>query len=333
VAGATTNPEKEKQDYEFNTALDWALLTTHHSHSGTGSNNMLPPISSKCQPPPPPPTRTGIHHTTDSHSHRHHRLLPHFEYSYTYTNSSAKQQSSQWNYANAKYEADIFLLEINITKHNNATDSTRSQATLAPPPQRMSLRLGTGGNLYSVYLHTSNNNNNSTKDDDDDDAVSQGSGLEMMPPQSHASSPFNDEVWQLVSVNSRKNNASPAAHKHGKYFIHQAGTYLRDYDGGLHPNITDGKAFGSPSVAVYCTDGGDNISNDNGNTDNANANHNHQQQHNDNHDDHHHSYCTVTSWGQHVHVPTITNHPYSISHAMHHVSPPPPMVMENWYWK
>eukprot|EP00957_Ditylum_brightwellii_P119030 9078882-Ditylum_brightwellii.AAC.1 len=83
---------------------------------------------------------------------------------------------------------------------------------------------------------------------------------EAVPPQAHEDGPFMDEVFQSVSVNLDKNTPDQ------KYFIHQAGIYLRD------GNFTKDNPFFSPTIAAHCSSD--------------------LQQ------------CSFGSWGQHAHVPT-----------------------------
>jgi len=153
---------------------------------------------------------------------------------------TSSKERSRWSPVNAIYEKDIFLLEMNIT---------------LPSRLNVTIRLGTGGNIYSHFIQDT-----------------KGPGKESIPPQAHESSPFNDEVWQFVSVNSQLNDRTPGA-GHYKYFIHQAGTYLRDPEGGLGTSDNKTRAFSSPTVAYFC-----NVTE---------------------------ASCTVMAWGQHAHVPTI----------------------------
>jgi len=153
---------------------------------------------------------------------------------------TSSKERSRWSPVNAIYEKDIFLLEMNIT---------------LPSRLNVTIRLGTGGNIYSHFIQDT-----------------KGPGKESIPPQAHESSPFNDEVWQFVSVNSQLNDRTPGA-GHYKYFIHQAGTYLRDPEGGLGTSDNRTRAFSSPTVAYFC-----NVTE---------------------------ASCTVMAWGQHAHVPTI----------------------------
>lgn len=83
------------------------------------------------------------------------------------------------------------------------------------------LRVGKGGQIYSFRTSTG----------------------ETIPPQYRADpkkAPWVDEVWQLLTVDKKKNNPSKDAH----YFIHQTGVYLRDPDNLNVP-------FYSPQVAQY----------------------------------------------------------------------------------
>ncbi len=108
------------------------------------------------------------------------------------------------------------------------------------------IRIGKGGQIYSFV----------------------GPFGEAMPPQIHEGSEWNDEVWQLVSVCSAKNDAAlltvggqrtrPLA-----YFIHGSGIYRRD-------PLLD-KTFYNPILAEHTTP----------------------------------SSYAILNWGQHAHVPTI----------------------------
>ncbi len=108
------------------------------------------------------------------------------------------------------------------------------------------MRIGKGGQIYSFV----------------------GPFGEAMPPQIHKGSEWNDEVWQLVSVSSAKNDATrvkidgqnkqPLA-----YFIHGSGIYRRD------PLLQ--KTFYNPILAEDTT----------------------------------RSSYAILNWGQHAHVPTI----------------------------
>jgi hypothetical protein len=252
--------------FDGNTELDRAL-----------ASSILPPISPKCR------RSTG--------GNIHQSLL----FNVTMDFVSSKERS-QWSPRNAPYEEDIFLLEMTM-KHpliaptgdeeeettNNSTSKMNSNANNAV---NVTIRLGTGGNIYSHYIEDHLGKNHSQR------------GKETVPPQIHESSPFNDEVWQLVSVNIQKNDLHDGP-GHYKYYIHQAGTYLRDPTGGLGTqtqeqqdqnqdgnNDNTTRAFSSPTVAVYC------------NTTEAS--------------------CTVLSWGQHAHVPTI--HKSNVLYATRYVA-------------
>jgi hypothetical protein len=109
-----------------------------------------------------------------------------------------------------------------------------------------SLRIGKGGQIYSF----------------------RGPFGEAMPPQIHKGSEWNDEVWQLVSVCTKRNDDTLFQTDMGPkrplaYFIHGSGTYKRD------PAIK--KTFYNPILAEKVTD----------------------------------SSYSILNWGQHAHVPTI----------------------------
>ena len=118
---------------------------------------------------------------------------------------------SQWSDINKAFEEDVFLAEL---KHVDDNENKSWSARVAP-----------GGNIYS-YIHEVMG--------------------ELMPPQSHDLGPFNDEVWQIVMVDT--NLHDPDAYVNGmnrRYFIHQSGPYQKDSDLLERP-------FVSPSVAKHC---------------------------------------------------------------------------------
>ncbi|OHX64567.1 hypothetical protein NH26_23635 [Flammeovirga pacifica] len=118
------------------------------------------------------------------------------------------------------------------------------------PNYSYELRIGKGGQVYSFITSKGETiapqwrNPNSAN------------GLEYGPNYS----PWVDDVWQLVAVDKSLHDPE----NHEKYFIHQAGVYLKD------PNMNNQQPFYSPQVASYY--------------DAANE-----------------SYTTV-NWGQHAHV-------------------------------
>ena len=85
------------------------------------------------------------------------------------------------------------------------------------PDQSYELRVGKGGHIYSFLT----------------------SAGETVPPQYPATAPWVDEVWQMVAVDGSLND--PTNNK--KYFIHQAGVYLRTSEQTL--------PFYSPIIAEY----------------------------------------------------------------------------------
>lgn len=108
------------------------------------------------------------------------------------------------------------------------------------------IRIGKGGQIYSF----------------------RGPFGEAMPPQVHHGSEWNDEVWQLVSVCSQKNDRTLVkVGKHRKrplaYFIHGSGIYKRD------PLLKE--TFYNPILAEHSTP----------------------------------SSYAILNWGQHAHVPTV----------------------------
>jgi hypothetical protein len=106
-------------------------------------------------------------------------------------------------------EQDVYLGHL---KHEESKDNN------------WNIRIGKGGQIYSFI----------------------GPFGESIPPQRHPhllrkglanNSMWMDEVWQMVAVNTEINNRDI------KYFIHQAGIYLRD------PQFK--KSFYSPELASY----------------------------------------------------------------------------------
>ncbi len=107
------------------------------------------------------------------------------------------------------------------------------------------LRIGKGGQIYSLTSAFG----------------------EAIPPQHDSNKkgnknlalrPFVDEVWQMVAVDGKLNNPP-----HSKYFIHQAGVYVKSSQGQNQP-------FYSPMMAEYFNE-----------TDNS---------------------LTLVNWGQHAHT-------------------------------
>ena len=114
-----------------------------------------------------------------------------------------------------------------------------SHADAAPGKNSWTIRIGTGGNIYSHYAPDRHG--------------------ETFPPQNHAQAPWIDEVQQTVAVNGELQQG--AAYRHPEYctgnpanggvcrpyYIHQAGAYQR------HAPFTDVPFF-SPSLARRCAD-------------------------------------------------------------------------------
>ena len=137
----------------------------------------------------------------------------------------------------AEYEEDLFLAEM---RHEDDD-----------PNKAWTARFGTGGNIYSFY----------------------GVYGEAIPPQATEQSAFNDEVLQMVAVDTAKllNSQSAENAYGGDWFIHQAGTYIfsTKKDDKPDPNEIPPPFF-SPNVGKYCF----------GNT------------------------CRFASWGAQAHIPT-----------------------------
>ena len=105
------------------------------------------------------------------------------------------------------------------------------------------VRIGTGGNMYSHYSPDRHG--------------------EAMPPQGHTDAPWIDEVQQCVAVNGNLNqlgkeydhpeyctgdpSATPPEGVCHMYYVHQAGAYQRDDPDTDTP-------FYSPSLAHHCAD-------------------------------------------------------------------------------
>mmetsp|Transcript_9090 Transcript_9090/g.15369 ORF Transcript_9090/g.15369 Transcript_9090/m.15369 type:complete len:1069 (+) Transcript_9090:87-3293(+) len=129
-----------------------------------------------------------------------------FTFEYTSTYNISK-----WDDLNKDFEDDVFLAEL---KHEDDNVNKSWSARVAP-----------GGNIYS-YIH---------------DVMG-----ELMAPQYHELGPFNDEVWQIVMVDTALHDADLYVNgMNRKYFIHQAGQYQKDSDLLERP-------FVSPSVAYHC---------------------------------------------------------------------------------
>lgn len=142
---------------------------------------------------------------------------------------ASSNKESKWNtWHGAPFEPEVFLAEM---RHESSD-----------PTKAWTMRVAQGGNIYGF----------------------RGIYGEAMPPQNHPDAPWIDEVWQMVSVNQAKNRSGRKANL--RFFIHQAGTYMKDRP------FTKRKVFYSPSLAKHCSS--------------------HDRQ------------CSFASWGQQAHVPT-----------------------------
>jgi len=119
--------------------------------------------------------------------------------------------NSAWYSPFQPYEAGLFLAEMH---HEDTVHGGRRTWTV---------RIGTGGNLYSHYAPNLFG--------------------EAIPPQAHTNAPWIDEVLQSVAVD-RARNYKPA-YGNKAYYIHQAGAYQRDGEWTSTP-------FYSPNVAKHC---------------------------------------------------------------------------------
>lgn len=127
--------------------------------------------------------------------------LPIDKSGYTFTQEYSPTNST-WAVSDFFSEDIVFQAELNY-KHTN-------------PNQSYQLRIGKGGQIYSF----------------------RGAFGESVPPQwrnpnkknaskkAAAQAPWVDEVWQMVAVDTRKNDRKNKQ----KYFIHQAGVYLKNAD-------------------------------------------------------------------------------------------------------
>jgi hypothetical protein len=147
--------------------------------------------------------------------------------SYSFDWPGTNVQSS-WDPDITGYERGVFQAIISYTDPDPDPTGDRS----------WSIRIGSGGNMYSIFLH---------------DSIG-----EVIPPQKHAQAPWIDEVQQTVSVATALNmNTSMPQYCPGgtanvdnnalckKYYIHQAGAY--QYDGS-----NTNTPFFSPSLAKHC---------------------------------------------------------------------------------
>jgi hypothetical protein len=117
------------------------------------------------------------------------------------------ETSGPWDAKKTQFESMLFLASMS---YRDPIDDVRS----------WSMRIGTGGNVYSLRYHNAHG--------------------ETIPPQKNVDAPWIDEVLQSVSVPLQLNDRSNC-------FVHQAGAYARD---GAYTNATP--AF-SPNMAKYCS--------------------------------------------------------------------------------
>jgi hypothetical protein len=143
--------------------------------------------------------------------------------SYGYDWPGTNNQSG-WNPDFLNYEEGLFQAVISHSDDD--------------PAKSWSIRIGSGGNMYSILFPNSLG--------------------EIIPPQNHPDAPWLDEVQQMVSVagalnqnvyNNKQCPGGPANRDNDdlckKYYIHTAGSYQRD---GLYTKIP----FYSPSLAKHC---------------------------------------------------------------------------------
>lgn len=139
--------------------------------------------------------------------------LPTDKLGYTFTQKYSPTNST-WAVSDFFSEDIVFQAELNY-KHPN-------------PNQSYQLRIGKGGQIYSF----------------------RGAFGESVPPQwrspgkntskkEAAKAPWVDEVWQMVAVDTKKNDRKNKQ----KYFIHQAGVYLK--------NANQSAPFYSPMLAEF----------------------------------------------------------------------------------
>jgi hypothetical protein len=115
--------------------------------------------------------------------------------------------SGPWDAKKTQFESNLFLA---VMSYLDPIDDMRS----------WSMRIGTGGNVYSLNYPNAHG--------------------ETMPPQKNADAPWIDEVMQSVSVPLQLNARSNC-------YVHQAGAYMRD---GSYTNATP---FFSPNLAKFCS--------------------------------------------------------------------------------
>ncbi|KAL7554862.1 hypothetical protein ACHAWF_018423 [Thalassiosira exigua] len=136
------------------------------------------------------------------------------------------EPGSKWDPTAATFESSLFQA---LMSHANVTD----------PRNDWTIRIGTGGNMYSHYAPRRHG--------------------EAMPPQVHPAGEWVDEVDQIVAVNGALNSnpshpetcADPAdSETCAPYFVHQAGAYREDA-----PYTTDVPVY-SPSLAKHCEGNG-----------------------------------------------------------------------------
>lgn len=162
-------------------------------------NDLLPPISARCIESAQRSTGVGT-----------------FNLTYVPYPGDADRTFS----ANAWRTEKTHLYQATMSYHDSQNTNTS-----------WTIRIGTGGNIYSLI----------------------GPFGEAIPPQLWDFSPFVDEVWQAVPTDLSRNK--PGKDKdgiHGHWFVHQAGSYkwdppyTNDQEGG------GGPMYG-PSIAHYCT--------------------------------------------------------------------------------
>jgi hypothetical protein len=130
-------------------------------------------------------------------------------FSYDWPGSSSTQSS--WDTDKVPFEQGLF----NAIMSHTDQEGNRS----------WSMRVGTGGNVYSLYFPNAHG--------------------ETIAPQKNNDAPWIDEVMQSVAVPLQLNAATSLSGK-DKCFVHQAGAYQRDSPYTNTP-------FFSPSLAKHCS--------------------------------------------------------------------------------